>query len=136
LFTFQKGGRYYDAVYRSLMNTGNYGGALHKDMLQRWQSSGDITNVPRMDANQTAAFNAISDRWLADASFVNFRSFYASYSFSNKSKSLGIQLFLTGENLKLFTQRKGVGVAQAFDGIISNSYLPARVVAIGANLTL
>ncbi|MDX2067331.1 MAG: SusC/RagA family TonB-linked outer membrane protein [Haliscomenobacter sp.] len=136
LFTFQKGGHYYDGVYRSLMNTGSFGSALHKDMLQRWQSPGNITNVPRMDANQTAAFNAISDRWLSDASFINFRSFYAAYSFSNKSKKPGIQLFLTGENLKLFTQRKGVGVAQAFDGIISNSYLPARVIAIGANVTL
>jgi hypothetical protein len=80
LFTFQLGGLTYDALYASLMGNGTYGGALHTDILNRWQKPGDVTNVPRMDAGRATDFNAgTSTRWLVDASFLNIRSMNVAY---------------------------------------------------------
>jgi hypothetical protein len=74
LFTFQVGGKTFDATYQGLMSSGTYGGALSTDILKRWQQPGDITNVPRLDAGRTTDFNATSSRWLVDASYINIRS--------------------------------------------------------------
>ena len=53
LFTFQLGGKTYDANYQGLMSSGTYGGALHTDILNRWQKPGDISYTPRLDASRT-----------------------------------------------------------------------------------
>ncbi|MDZ7636203.1 MAG: hypothetical protein U5L72_17890 [Bacteroidales bacterium] len=43
LSTFQIGGLIYDGTYASLMHAGDYGRAIHVDILDRWQKPGDIT---------------------------------------------------------------------------------------------
>ncbi|PSL49625.1 TonB-linked SusC/RagA family outer membrane protein [Chitinophaga niastensis] len=141
LLSFQLGGKVYDATYASLMNTGSYGAALHTDALNRWQKPGDITNVPRMDQGQTTNFNAsLSDRWLTSASFLNFRSIKLGYtvpeSYAKAAHMRGANVFLSGENLALFSARKGMNVSQAFSGVTSNVYMPARIISAGLNITL
>ncbi|MBO9729105.1 MAG: TonB-dependent receptor [Chitinophaga sp.] len=141
LVSFQVGGKIYDATYASLMNAGSYGQALHTDILKRWQKPGDVTDVPRMDQSQTTNFNAAtSDRWLTDASFLNIRSVKLGYTvptaFANKAHVSAANVFLSGENLALFSARKGMNVAQAFTGVTSNVYMPARIISAGLNITL
>src|SRR5690606_41255885 len=80
LLTFSVGGKTYDATYASLMTADPDGNAVHKDILNRWQKPGDITDVPRMDNVASAQTNGQSDRWLVDASYLNFRSFNLIYS--------------------------------------------------------
>ncbi|MFB6455710.1 SusC/RagA family TonB-linked outer membrane protein [Chitinophaga sp. Hz27] len=141
LISFQLGGKTYDATYASLMSSGNYGGAVSTDILNRWQKPGDITNVPRMEQRQTTNFNAASsDRWLTSASFLNFRSLKLGYtvpaSFLETAHLKGANVFVSGENLGVITARKGMNPSQAFTGVTSNGYLPARVVSAGLNITL
>lgn len=140
LITFQKGGKIYDATYASLMSSGNYGGALHVDALKRWQKPGDVTNVPRMDQGQTAAFNAQSDRWLTDASFINIRNITLAYALPQSvNKRLYVQaarFYLSAENVQMFSKRTGMNVEQTFTGVTSNVYVPARVISVGLNVTL
>ena len=142
LFSFQKGGKTYDGLYQSLMSAGNYGGALHPDILKRWQKPGDITNVPRMDAGGQRAtdFNATSSRWLTDASFINIRTVSLSYdlpqSLISKFRVTNAQFFLSAENVAFFSKRKGMNNQQAFSGVTSNAYPPARIVTIGLTLNL
>ncbi len=138
LFTFQIGGLTYDAVYASLMLTDNYGRALHKDILNRWQNEGDVTNVPRMDNGRGTDFNAASSRWLIDASFLNIRNINLTYtlpkSLVSKFKIEGGQVFVAAENVAFFSKRKGMNNQQAFSGVTSNAYPPARVISGGFTL--
>ena len=46
LCTFSIGGKIFDSTYSTLMGQRNYGQAAHKDLLKRWTSAGDITDVP------------------------------------------------------------------------------------------
>lgn len=138
LFTFQIGGLTYDGLYQSLMSTSNYGGALHKDILDRWQNEGDVTNVPRMDAGRGTDFNATSSRWLVDASFLNIRNISLSYdlpqSLTSRIKVEGAQVFVSAENVAFFSKRKGMNNQQNFSGVTSNAYPPARIISGGFTL--
>lgn len=142
LFVFQVGGKTFDANYQGLMSAGTYGGAVHEDILKRWQKPGDITDVPRMDAGtqRLTDHNGTSSRWLTDASFINIRSANLSYNLSralaSKLKVSNAQVFVAGENLAFFSKRKGMNNQQAFSGVTSNAYPPARVLTVGLTFNL
>ncbi len=138
LFTYQVGGKVYDATWAAIMSSGTYGAALSKDVLRRWQKPGDITDVPRMDAGQTSAFNSISSRWLTDASNLSIRnitlSFIAPQRLLSIVKMQSARFYISGENLALFSKRKGMNVEQQFTGVTSNVYNPTRIITAGVNL--
>ncbi|MGB3088549.1 MAG: SusC/RagA family TonB-linked outer membrane protein [Chitinophagaceae bacterium] len=138
LVQYQIGGKVYDGTYAALMHAGTYGTALHVDALNRWTKPGDITNVPRMDNSKVGVFDAASDRWLIDASFLNIRSINLSYklpkSLISKISAQDGSFFLGTENVALFSKRKGMNVNQSFDGTTSNTYTPARIITAGINL--
>ncbi len=140
LFTFQVGGKTYDGLYQSLMSQGNYGGALHKDILNRWQKPGDVTDVPRVDAGRATDFNAQSSRWLVDASYLNIRSLSVVYTLPpavlSKFKLSNTQFFVSAENLAFVSKRKGMNNQQAFSGVTSNAYPPAKIISAGLTLNL
>lgn len=137
---YQVGGKVYDDTYAQLMHSGSYGVALHTDILKRWQKPGDVTDVPRLDNGRNAAFSALSDRWLVDASHINIQNTTLSYNFSNnlltKAHIGSARIYVSGENLYMFTKRKGLNPVQNFTGVTSNVYLPSRVITAGINLTL
>ena len=137
LMTFQVGGKVYDGVYGGLMNSGNYGYAMHSDISGRWQNEGDVTNVPRLDSQNSTAFGAQSTRWLIDASYLNVRSVNLTYRLpANLASNLGLSsanIYLNGENLHLWSKRKGMDPAQSFAGVIVNTYTPARIFTVGVN---
>ncbi len=140
MFTYQVGGQILDYNYQGIMSSGDYGRAIQSDMLNRWQNPGDITDIPRMDAGQTTNFNATSDRWLVDGSFMNLRQLQISYNLpSQLANNWGLKrarAYISGENLWLINARKGMDVQQNFDGTTSNAYTPSRVLTFGLNLTL
>ena len=140
LFSYQVGGKTYDGLYASLMSVSNYGGASHVDVLNRWKKPGDITNVPRMDAGRSVDFNAASNRWLTDGSFLNLRNINLSYSLPkslvSKASMAGATLFVTAENVFFMSKRVGMNNQQAFSGVTSNAYPPARIISFGLTATL
>ncbi|HEX5655477.1 MAG TPA: SusC/RagA family TonB-linked outer membrane protein, partial [Chitinophagaceae bacterium] len=138
LVQYQIGGKVYDGAYGALMHAGTYGSALHKDILKRWTKPGDITNVPRMQNNATGIFDAASDRWLIDASFINIRSITLSYQLPKtllgKIKAADGNFYIGSENVALISKRKGMNVNQSFAGTTSNVYTPARILTAGINI--
>lgn len=141
LFTFQKGGLIYDGEYAGLMSVGTYGTALHTDILNAWQRPGDITSVPRMDNGRTGDFNGgTSTRWLTDASYINIRTVTLSYqlpgSISNRININNARFYVTGENLRLFSARKGMNPQNAFSGVTGSGYPPARIITVGIQANL
>lgn len=139
LMVYQLGGKVYDGAYQSLMGAG-YHNAKHTDILKRWVNPGDITDVPRMDAGRTADFDATSDRWLIDASFMNIRTVTLSYrlpkSVLSRLKIDNAQVYVSGENFLMLSRRKGMNVQQNFGGTTSNVYSPAKSLVLGLSFSL
>ena len=137
---YQVGGKVYDATYAQLMHSGSYGVAMHKDIEKRWQKPGDVTNVPRLDAGRNSTFGVASDRWLVDASHLNIQNVTLHYtlpkSLISKARMQNTRVYLSGENLYMFTKRQGLNPTQNFTGQTSNVYMPSRVVTAGINLAL
>lgn len=140
LMTYQIGGLIYDGTYASIMHSGTYGAALHRDILKRWQKPGDVSNVPRLDFSKTSVFGAQSDRFLTDASFLALKNVTLSYYLPTfLTQKLAIQnarIFFSGENLWLKNARKGMDPQYSFGGTTDNVYSPSRIVTIGLNVTL
>jgi TonB-linked SusC/RagA family outer membrane protein len=139
LMVYQIGGKIYDAAYAGLMGTG-YHNAKHVDILNRWLKPGDVTNVPRMDNARVADFNAASDRWLIDGSYLNIRSVTLSYrlpkSVLSKFKIDNAQVYVSGENFLMLSRRSGMNVQQNFGGTTSNVYSPAKSLVLGLSFSL
>jgi hypothetical protein len=113
---------------------------LHKDILNRWQKPGDITGVPRLDVSKITDFNSQSDRWLTSASYMSLRTATITYNLPQRLASRvhlnTARIYASGENLFISSARKGLNPTQTFSGVISNGYIPARVVTLGLNITL
>ena len=137
---YQIGGKVYDGAYAALMSSGGYGSAKHVDILQRWQKPGDVTNVPRMDAARTADFDAASDRWLTDASYLNMRNVTLSYALPGiTARRLFLnnaQVYVSAENFLILSRRKGMNVQQNFAGTTGNVFSVAKSVVLGISFSL
>ena len=138
-FRYQIGGKTYDNAYAQLMTAGNYGVALHADLLNRWQKPGDITNVPRMDFNKLTDFGAgTSTRWLTDASYLSVENVTLGYELPRevlyKINATSAKFFISIDNLAFKVARNGMNPAQAFTGVTSNVYVPARTFTVGINV--
>lgn len=140
LMSFAVGGDIYDGIYAGLMSADPDGGALHLDILNRWQQPGDVTDVPKMDVTGAAQTNVASDRWLTDASYLNLRSVNLSYTFPRtlleRWKMRGATVYVAGENLGWLSGRSGMYVSGTFSGTTSNTFTPARTFTLGVNLQL
>lgn len=135
---YQIGGYAYDNGYAGLMHPGTYGAGLHKDILNRWQNPGDVTNVPRMQNDQATNFSGQSTRFLTSASHIQLNNISLAYTLPkqvmNKINGSSARVFVSGENLWLFAKRKGMLVNQNFNGTNSNTYPPARIITAGINV--
>ncbi|GGZ21125.1 SusC/RagA family TonB-linked outer membrane protein [Echinicola pacifica] len=139
LTSFSVGGDIYDGVYASMMTSSPDGSSLHKDILNRWETAGDITNVPRMDNIQGQQSNGGSDRWLIDRSYLNLRSINLSYilpaNLLKKVDASQASIYVAGENLGWLSKRKGMFVSESFNGTTSNTYTPAKTFTLGLNVS-
>lgn len=136
MFTYQIGGKVYDATYQSLMTGYTEGAALSTDILKRWQKPGDVTDVPRVgsDISYTRA-GSTSSRWLVDGSFITLRQVTLSYNLPKQIlDNFGInnlKFFINGENIWSKTARKGLEPGGSFSGVSSTRFSPARILSFG-----
>lgn len=137
-FTYQIGGKMYDSNYASLMHPGSFGSHMHKDIMNRWTAEGQVTDVPRLQNNYTAA-SAASSRWLTDASFLSLRNLTLGYnlpaSVLRKLQMKNCRIYASGDNLFLFSKRKGMDPQQTFNGTSDFTYVPNRIVSFGLNVS-
>ena len=135
LTTFSIGGKECDTVYATLMAMRDPGNNWHKDMLNRWQKPGDITDVPRLLIGNV---DAITDKYLIDASYFAFKNVTLRYSLPTswlKNMKLSqVRFFATGDNLYTFTRLKGMDPQNSFSGGQSYSYAPVRNISLGVDI--
>ena len=138
LFTYQIGGQNLDFNYAGLLDTGNFGGALHQDINNRWRSPGDITDIPRADATLANQWQVTSDRFLVDASYVSLRQINLTYdlpqSIVEKIGASNMRFFANAENVFNINARRGFSQQQDFSGNTSNVFIPSRIVTFGLNV--
>lgn len=139
-FSYGIGGYAYDYTYAMLMNSdanGKYN--WHKDMANRWQKPGDITDVPRLSNGEDLYANAASTRFLTSRSYLNLSNVRLSYnlpkSFMHLIRISSAQIYANGDNLFLLSARKGFFPMASMSGTSDfEAYLPVSSVSFGLKL--
>lgn len=142
LFNYQLGGWAYDSAYANLMDN-DYNGTnnFHVDIRDRWQAPGDVTNIPRQDARYQIQQNATSTRFLTKSDYVALNNIRIGYSvpksFASKIGLKKADVFVTGDNLWLMSERQGFNPSTAITGGSSiYTYNPLSTIVLGVNLNL
>lgn len=142
-FDYQIGGKVYDFRYQSLMSpaqgANSAGQAIHQDYIKSWSPDNTTSTLPRWQYGDNYGA-ASSDRFLTDASYIDFQSFAIGYTlpeklFKNKYK---VRIYAAGENLCFWSARKGLDPRYAYQGTSSsgvNSYSPIRTISGGVQFT-
>ncbi len=130
--TYSIGGKIYDYVAYNNVNPLYIGNNFNRDALRAWKQPGDITDVPRIQLNETHTLN---DRALVDASYFAIKNFSVGYTFNLKNIGLEtIRVFAQGDNLAVFAARKGLNPQMNFSGSTDFVYTPNRVISAGINV--
>ena len=141
-FDYQIGGKITDYRYASLMSPteskAGAGSAIHKDYIKSWSPNNTSSDIPRWQYGDRYTVFSSSDRFLTNASYLNFQSFTVGYTLPKKLlKDIStIRIYVAGENLCFWSARKGFDPRNSFDGNTSvSTYSPARNVTGGIQLT-
>lgn len=138
---FQIGGWAYDYAYLSGMNSSFYVGH-NRDMWDTFNPETGQGRLPIWNAdNASNSFTQQSDLNLIKASYFSIRNITLGYTFPKKwLDKLGIErlrVFVTGDNLALWSKRQGFDPRVAMAGANDEygGYSPLRVISGGINLT-
>ncbi len=133
LTTYSIGGKIYDYIGYNYMNPLYMGNNYVRDVLRAWKQPGDVTDVPRVQKDQTFT---LTDRSLIDASYLSIKNVALGYTFRNL-RTLGLEsarIFVQGDNLYLFSHRQGMNPQYNFSGSTDFAYTPNRIISAGINV--
>lgn len=142
-FDYQIGGKVYDFRYATLVSplesSSGAGCAIHKDWVKAWSSENNTSTMPRWQYGDKYAA-AQSDRFLTNASYLDFQSFVVGYTFPEKwfKNKFKLRIYAAGENLWFWSARQGLDPRYAYQGTSKsgvNSYSPIRTVSGGVQFT-
>ncbi len=142
-FTYSLGGYAYDGQYGELMSDrfGAAGNNFHKDIANRWQQPGDITNVPILSDNAVVNGTSVSSRFIISSDFLALNNARLGYTFTNKmldrSGIDGLNFWVSGDNLFINTARDGFNPAVREVGSSGRRiYAPPTTVTLGVRVKL
>ena len=122
-------------MFNGVANTGNQPVAV----LNAWQKTGDITNIPKAssslsDTTYASYINGVfSSAVYGDASYVRLKNLALSYTFHKKGNHpADIKVFVHAQNLFTFTGYKGLD-SETKSAV---SLPPLKVITLGINFTL
>ncbi|MCA0133246.1 SusC/RagA family TonB-linked outer membrane protein [Winogradskyella alexanderae] len=140
-FTYQFGGYAYDNNYREFFERGfnTASGSLHADIRDRWQQPGDITNVPLLGNGSVPQDVGESDRFIISSDYFALNSLNIGYNlpskFLDKTGIDNVNLFLSGDNLFLFSSRQGYDPRVREGGFTArNIYAPLSSFTVGLRM--
>ena len=140
---YSLGGYSYDGAYANLMNSDKVGGySWHKDMENRWKQAGDVTDIPRLSSNygNDSDANSISSRFLTKNDYLALNNVTLAYNLDKKVCQTigfeGLTFTLAGDNLWLYTARKGFNPTTSESGNSSTyTYSPLSTFTLGVKAT-
>ena len=84
-----------------------------KDVLNRWQYDGQVTDVPRALWDDPVGNSAFSTRWIEDGSFMRLKNVFLSYRIPNKFLIFtNAEFYVSASNI--FTLSKYLGYDPEF----------------------
>lgn len=138
-FTYQLGGKVYDNTYSSLMTLNSTGRALHNDILGAWTPENNGSDIPRLQYGDTYMAGA-SDRFLTSARYLSLQNVTLGYtlprSILQKMKIQKLRIYVVGDNLYVWSARKGLDPRMVLAGAVNNTYYSAiRTISGGVSVT-
>ena len=112
-FTYSLGGYAYDAQYAELMSDrfGAVGNNFHKDIANRWQNPGDITDVPALTDNAIVNGTSTSTRFITSTDFIALNNVNIGYNipkqYLDKISVQTVNIWFSADNLFNATARQG-----------------------------
>ena len=141
-FDYQLGGKIADNHYASLMgpneNGSSAGSNIHKDYVKAWSPNNTSSDIPRWQYGDRYSVFGNSDRFLTNASYLNFQSFTVGYTVPKKfiKNVAQIRIYAAGENLCFWSARKGFDPRFSYEGNKDiSAYSPVRNISGGIQLT-
>ncbi|MCY4781038.1 TonB-dependent receptor [Sphingobacterium sp. UT-1RO-CII-1] len=130
--TYSIGGKIYDQVHNNYMNPLYIGNNYSRELLNAWKKPGDITDIPRIQKENT---HTLTDRAVVDASYFAIKNLAIGYTFGlNRLGLKSIRLFVQGDNLAVFSARKGLDPQYNFTGTTDYVYSPSKTISGGVNV--
>jgi hypothetical protein len=135
---YQFGGYGWDTQYQGLMTSLDAAtSGIHKDVVdRRWTTPGQVTDVPRLQyglGNQTST----SDRFLVNKSYFGINNITLGYTLPQKwAEKISVdklRIYLTGENVALFSARQGYDPRIYISGSGTYAYTAMRSFSVGLN---
>ncbi len=139
LLNFAFGGKIYDAEYGNLMHgfTASFGDQLHADILNRWQKDGDVTDVPRLNVNNTD-INQRSTRYLYDGDYVRLRNITLGFTFNpdkNRKIIKNARFYVQADNIGTWSRlKKGADPETDVDGTSRPQSSVFKIISAGLEL--
>lgn len=141
-FTYSIGGLSYDQGYAGLMSSPtslSIGGNFHKDVFKSWTPDNKGSDIPRFQY-QDSYSAAESDRFLVDASYLNFQNAQFGYTFpermTRKLHVSRLRLYLACDNIIYWSRRQGLDPRQSITGATNSAMnSPVRTISGGINIT-
>ncbi|MCT4141858.1 SusC/RagA family TonB-linked outer membrane protein [Elizabethkingia anophelis] len=123
-FAYQFGGYGYDDIYRSLFHSDTYASNYSTDLDKTWTPENPNAALPRVDLNSTNQ-NGNSTLYLIKSDYISLQDITLSYQlpadFTQHIGLSALKIYLTGNNLYLWSKRKGYDPRASLTGV-SNSY--------------
>lgn len=138
LLTYSLGGQMLDGIYQGMLGAVP-GESFHPDVMNSWRNPGDISDFPRLQYSNPNLY-ATSDYFLISSDYLNIRNITISYDVPQQLLNSwgvnGLSVFVTGENLYMFTARESLNPTYNFSGGSSvYAYQPSKSIILGLNLT-
>ena len=141
-FTYSIGGLSYDSGYAGFMGSpvsGSIGTNYHKDVLKAWSPDNKNSDIPRFQYQDQYTAQS-SDRFLMDASYLNFQNAQFGYSLPERvTQRLMIsrlRVYVACDNIVYWSRRQGFDPRFSFSGSTNSAVnSPVRTISGGINLT-
>jgi len=110
---YSLGGHAIDFQYAELMSDrfGAVGNNFHRDILNRWQSPGDMTSVPALTDNAFVNGTSTSSRFVTSTDYLALNNAIVGYTVPRELLSQSgidlVNIFFSGDNLFVKTARDG-----------------------------
>lgn len=116
-----------------------------REILQRWQKPGDVTNVPRMWWGRSAIVNQNGlavERFIENGDFIRLQNAVLAYSFNNQKLSdktngyiKSMRVFVQGQNLFVWTKYTGADPENASEAGLDAAVSPqVRIMSAGLSV--
>ena len=141
-FTYSVGGLSYDSGYAGFMSSPtslSIGSNYHKDVFKAWSPDNRNSDIPRFQYQDQYTASE-SDRFLMDASYLNFQNAQLGYTLPERvTRKLFIsrlRVYVACDNIVYWSRRQGFDPRFSFAGTTNSAVnSPVRTVSGGLNIT-